>query len=85
MEVARLRLGIVVGLGLLYEVGLQLVALVHEDGVGNHDFCLLVQVGSLVQHLVAEVVNAVGTRLAEAQHLVYLLLRLARGTVVQQA
>ena len=83
-KVAVLWLCVVVVVGFLYEAVLQLEAqaLVDEDGVGDECRRLLVERASLVEHLPAEGVDGVGSRITKAQHLVDLLLRLPVGSVV---
>ena len=58
-EVARLRLGIIVVVGLLDKDGVQRVVFVHVDVVCYLHLRQLVQVGSLRQHLLAKGVHLV--------------------------
>ena len=61
VEVARLRLSIVEGFGLIDKVGLQFVVLVHVDGVGNHHLRQFIESWGLSEHLTTESVDAVRT------------------------
>ena len=84
VEVAPLRLGVVVGVGLLNERGLQLVWLVHIDGVGYRDLGRRVEQAAFGHHLAAELVDGLGrTDVGTAQYAADFLLRLSGSPVVE--
>ena len=85
IEVARLGLGIIIIVGFLYEWRLQFVApmIVYIDVVGNLGSGLLIEYGDLAEHLVAELVDSICSKIAKAQHVVDFLLRLAGSTIIQ--
>ena len=66
VEVARLRTGIIIVVGHLGEICLQLIGLVHEDGIGDHSLRLCVEVWTPEEHFAVEIVDGLRTRIAEA-------------------
>ena len=83
MEIARLRLSIIEGIGLGDKVGFQLIALVHVDGISDHHLCQFVEIGCLGEHLATKIIDAISASIAKAQYLINLCLRLTSGSVVQ--
>ena len=86
-KVARLGIGEVIVVGLADEIGVQLIAqaLVHIDCVTDHHLRQRIERWGGIQHLLAERIDGVGTRITKAQHLLYLLLCLASSPVVEHA
>ena len=68
IEIERLRLCIVILVGLIYKTLLQYTVLttVHIDGIGNLCSSSVIQCGSLCQHFTAEGIDGISTCLAKA-------------------
>ena len=69
LEVACLRLSIVIGVCYVQEVGQEVAWLIEEDGIGEHHIRLLVECRQFGEHLAAEGVDAVGSCFAKAKGL----------------